>query len=371
MSGWVSVDTVHVSVKYPSADVFRRWARWAEGVDFRALKVGVPAEDAVVRSGGSGYKLSVWRHDARAYLTDYVDEKVGAGGMGIWAQFGPKYLLSHSESLVVAVVRFLESIGVDCDWPMRITRLDLAVDLPDVEMSDQDVEMWRRGWVGRSRVSKVYFDSQSGALQAVYVGARGSAVFLRVYDKVAQAERDGDLGWWRDVWDGYGGPVCRVEWEAKPSEGGFEGVADFEQYKQAELIGLAKYLLLWGRLCTPSESDTNNRRWALSEFWLKVQKAVEEWSEGACCMAFRNGKGFMGVNEQYVRFLSGAMSGGMARLGTESPTLVGLLDGLESHGQPLAAIQKKAQRKADVFSRLNGVQRDAGGDAKGAGAQPT
>ena len=353
MSGWVSVDTVYVSVKYPSGDVFRRWFRFAEGVDYRRLKEGVPADDAVVRSGGSGYKVSVWRGDARAYLTDYVDQKVGDGrGMGIWVQIGPRYLRTHSDSLAVGVMGFLRSIGVRGEWPMRITRLDLAVDLPGVAMAEQDVEAWRRGWVGRSKVSKAVFDSRTGALQSVYVGSRRSAVFVRVYDKVAEAEKGGDLMWWRDVWGGHEGPVCRVEWETKPSKGGFESVADLDQYCERELIGLASYLVRWGRLCEPSATDTNNRRWGVSALWSGVERAIDEWSEGARCPIARNGKEFKGVSDGYVRFLSGTISGGMARLGGDKPSLIGLLDGLKEHGQPFVTIQKKAERKAQVYSRL-------------------
>lgn len=154
MLGWISLDTLYLNVKYPKTDVFRRWRPYGADVDARQLKRGIAVEDAVVKGGSCGYAISVWQGDARAFLTDQVDEIRGEGnGMGIWVQLGPKFLGVWGDRLTVGVGEFLEMLGVVGDWPASVTRLDVAVDLPGIEMSAQNVEDWRRGWVGRSKVS--------------------------------------------------------------------------------------------------------------------------------------------------------------------------------------------------------------------------
>jgi len=51
-------------------------------------------------------------------------------------------------------------------------------------------------------------------------------------------------------------------------------------------------------------------------------------------VAERVPRSFQGVNDRYIRFLSGVVSSGMARLGNGNVSLVGLLDGLKEHGEP-------------------------------------
>ena len=111
-------------------------------------------------------------------------------------------------------------IGVMGDWPIRIRRIDIALDLFGVEMAKQDIEMWRNGWVGRAGISSYFFNPKSGKLETINIGARTSAIYLRIYDKIAQAEAEGDIEYWRDVWNGYSGPVTRIEWEVKPKKAG-------------------------------------------------------------------------------------------------------------------------------------------------------
>lgn len=364
MLGWVSLDTLYLSVKYPKADVFKQWWPHAAEVDPRMLKQGVPVGDAVLRRGASGYAMSVWRGDARAYLTNQVDEQRGEGnGMGIWLQLGPRFLGAYRENLSVGVSGFLRLLGVVGDWPARVTRLDLAVDLPGVEMDKQSVEDWRHGWVGRSKVSGAFFNSRTGRLETINVGSRRSAVFLRVYDKVAQAEKEGDMQQWREVWDLYPGPVCRVEWETKPARAGFEGVADFDQWKTQELVKLANYLIEWGRLCVPSRSDSNNRRWALAPLWMQLESVVDHWRAGDLELAERKEHAGIEPSVGFVRFLSGAVSSGMARLGQDGPSLMKMLDGMEEFGWPMRRVQERAEEKALVLRILSGLGPKSDGPA--------
>jgi hypothetical protein len=351
-SGWVSLDTLYLSVRYPRGDVYRAWERHVRDATYRTLRLGVRVGDHVVRGGSAGYRISVWQYDARAFLTDQVDERVGEGrGMGIWVQLGPRFLMSNSGDLQGAVSSFLEGIGVHGDQEVRVTRIDLALDLPGMEMSGQDLELWRQGWVGRSKVSSVFMNPRTGELQTIYVGARGSSVLLRVYDKVAQAYKEGDLEYWRDAWDAFDGPVCRVEWEVRPGDGGFRELRDFNVLSDTRLMELGRYLLGWGRLCVP-RGDTNNRRWPVSPFWRRVSRAIEQWAANAKWATTRMGKELNGISEGYVRFLSGAVTGGMARFGKESAGWYELAKGLEERGQGQDVLMRKAKEKAKVFSRL-------------------
>ena len=186
---------------------------------------------------------------------------------------------------------------------------------------------------------------------------------LRVYDKVAEAVKGGDLLEWMKVWGGYVGPVTRVEWETKPSEGGFEGVAVFGAWGKRELVELVNYLMEWGRLCIPSESDSNNRRWKVSALWGQLESVLTEWRLGNLELAVRTKQVGTELSVGYMRFLVGTVSGGMARLGRDRPNLMGMLDGMEEFGWPLRRVQAAAEKKARVIRILGGRWPKSGGPA--------
>lgn len=351
---YVIIDTLHLMVKYPAQDVFDRWYQFADGVHPRKLREGIVAGDYVVKSGGSGYKCSVWQHDARAYLTDWVEEKVGEkAGMGIWVQLGPKFIIQHIGNLHLAVNDFLSGIGIRGIYPIRINRIDLAFDLFDVDINEENILSWKEGWVGRSKVSRNEFNTKNGALETINVGRRTSAVFLRVYNKVAQASKEGDIDYWRDVWQGFQGMVTRVEWEVKPGEGNFkENLRDFTQFDPIAIRELLVYLLDWGRLCIPNPTDKNNRRWEDADFWKNLRELAQKWLASVTWPTSRYGKEFHGISEQYVRFLSGTIAGGMARFGEDNPSMYALLEGLGKFGESVEVINKKAAAKAAIRSKL-------------------
>ncbi len=351
----VSVDTLYLNVKYPRKDVFERWVRVIQGCDSRELKNGVPERDFVVRGGSAGYKVSVWSHDIRAFLTEEVDELRGEGlGMGIWIQIGPKFLLDHppGKEHREAVREFLFALGVKGDWTTRITRIDIALDLFGVELANQDIEMWRNGWVGRAGVSSSFFNSESGQLETINIGSRRSAIYLRIYDKVAQAKAEGDIFYWRDVWNGYLGPVTRIEWEVKPKRGGFEELEDFDKLCESQIVKLLNYLVEWGRLSIPNPNDSNNRRWEVSDFWKSVLAAAEDWADGITLSTSRMGKEFKGITDGYLRGLAGTLSGAMARFTPENPNLFNMLSNMDDYGFGLGKIQKDAEAKAEIIKRV-------------------
>lgn len=351
---YVIIDTLHLLVKYPYQDVFNRWYRYAEGVHPRKLREGVVAGDFVVKGGGSGYKCSVWQHDARAYLTDWVEEKVGEdAGMGVWIQLGPKFLIEHLGNIHKAVEEFLMGVGIKGNYPIRINRIDLAFDLFDVNVNDQNISDWKEGWVGRSKLSRGEYNSRNGVLETINIGRRSSAVYLRIYNKVAQAEKEGDIVYWRDVWEGFQGMVTRVEWEVKTGDGNFEeNLRDFQKFDPVAIRELLVYLLDWGRLCIPNLSDKNNRRWEDSIFWKNLRDLAQVWLENVTWPTSRLGKEFHGISEQYAKFLSGTIAGGMARFGKDKPSMMDLFNGLKEFGENLEVINQKAAAKAAIISKL-------------------
>jgi hypothetical protein len=354
MEGLVSLDTLYLVVRYPKADVYQNWAKHAEGIEHRKLKAGIAVGDFVLRTGASCYKYSVWQHDARVFLTDQVDDKVGEGrGSGIWVQLGPKFLIEHSNRWESAVKTLLYEIGVEGEYPIRVSRLDIAMDLFGVSMRGQEIKPWQDGWVGRSKVSGVFYNSRTGDLETIYIGSRKSAVFLRIYDKLAQAIKEGDIEYWLDVWKGRQGAVTRVEWQVLPGEGNFQDdLRDLSQLNGFSIRELLNYLLNWGRLCIPDPNDSNNRRWKDAEFWQGVRDLAQAWSDGVDWPTSRLGKQFHPVSWAYVQFVSGTIAGAAARLSEKDVSIMGLFEGLKEYGEDTKKITKKAKEKAEVFSKL-------------------
>ena len=352
--GIVSIDTLHLSVRYPRRDIFDRWYKYAKGLDTRVLRSGILADDFVVRTGGLGYAISLWQHDARIYLTDQTDEIRGEGnGMGILIQLGPKFIIQHFTDIRRVVKDLLSQIGVRGEWPINITRLDLALDLFGVSMHKETLEDWQNNWVGRSKVSHAHFNSKTGRLETINIGSRSSAVYLRIYDKIAQATKEGDIAYWLDVWQNLDlQEVTRIEWEIKPKRGNFSiDLVDFTQFNGFSVRELLIYLLKWGRLAIPG-NDQNKSRWLSTPFWVLVEEVSTEWLHGVTWPTSRYGKEFQGISEAYIKQLSGNISGGMARLGGEAPNIVDMLKGMSEFGEGLETLQEKAIKKANLFKKL-------------------
>ena len=273
--------------------------------------------------------------------------------MGAWIQLGPKFLLHHQTDLQGAVKRFLLSIGIIREYPLSITRLDIAVDLIGVSMRDQNINKWSEDWVGRSKLSAIYRNSRTGSLETINIGSRNSPVFLRIYDKVAQAIAEGDFLYWFDIWKVNDKPVTRVEWEIKPKKGNFPNdLVDFSLFNGFSVRELLNYLMDWGRLCDPIPTDSNNRRWPDSKFWSDLRGFIEIWRENINWPTSRYGKDFHGISPGYLKFVSGTLSGAMARLSENDPTMLSMFEELQRRGESLESIHRKAKMKAAVYKRL-------------------
>ena len=353
MDNIILIDTLHVVNKYPKADIFSHIDRLVGNTSFRNLKFGIPYADIVIRSGSSGYKYSLWKGDARAYITDQVDENIGEGrGMGVWLQFGPKFLMQNQLTLQGAVKGFLNDLGIFADYETRISRLDLAIDLLGESMQSIDLTYWKNNWVGRSKLSASFNNSRTGVLETINIGKRTSAVFLRIYDKLAQAIKEGDFLFWKDIWNGFEGNVTRVEWQVRPNQGGFKGLEKFENLDGFALRELLNYLLKWGRLAKPDPDNDNRSRWVSDPFWKRIEESAENWSYGVDWAIKRIGKENHEVSEGYIRFIVGALTSGMAKLSDQKPNLYSLFEGLEKYGIRIQALNDKAEFKQGVFKRL-------------------
>ena len=354
MEAFITIDTLYLHMNYPAPDIFDKYYPYVSEVDSRVLREGCVVGNFVIRNGSCGYKISVWKHDARVFLTDQVDEKCGDGkGMGIWIQLGPKFMLENINSLQDAVYDLLFEIGIDVIYPIAITRIDIAIDCLNVDMKEQDLQSWQKNWVGRSKVSHVYFNSRTSLLESLYVGSRKSPIYLRVYDKVTQSISDGDYKYWVDVWGNFEGPVTRLEWEVKTKDGNFpNNLTNFEKFDAVSVKELINYLLNWGRLCSPDQADTNRNRWRDSQLWSEIRGFVSKWSNGVSWPTSRYGQEFHGISPAYVKFLSGTLSGGMAKLCPENLSLKGLMEALDDYDEDPGRIIRQAETKAKRINRL-------------------
>ncbi len=349
----VSIDTIGTNLLgfFP---VFDFWNDFVKHLDKRVLRNGYVVHEFVIKTGACGYALSIWNLDARIFLTDQVDQKCGEGkGMGIWIQLGPKFIIEHGQNLQSSVNDLLDRAGIQGDYPISITRLDMAGDLLGVSMLDQDVNKWSEDWVGRSKLSALFRNSRTGELETIYIGSRRSPVFIRVYDKVAQSLADSDYQYWLDVWGGIEGEVTRIEWEVKPKDGNFsDNLQDFSLFNGFSIRELMNYLIDWGRLCDENPDDSNRRRWPDSHFWADLRVCVGQWSEGINWPTSRLGKSFHGVSPAYLKFVSGTLSGAMARLSENNPSMFALFDELNKRGETIESINRKAKMKASIIKRL-------------------
>jgi hypothetical protein len=90
----------------------------------------------------------------------------------------------------------------------------------------------------------------------------------------------------------------------------------------------------------------------LAKFWKIVVEVTQDWVVGINWPISRKGKEFKGVSEEYIKFVGGTVAGAMARMDHESPSLFNMLEGMEKRGMGLKEIQKKADEKAAIYSRL-------------------
>lgn len=358
----ITLDTLYLVAKVPDDRVYLRWWSELQAVEHKLKGEGVPVDEFVCRGGASGYKFSLWFGDARVFVARSVD-------MGLWVQLGPKFLALYADKLRVMVIDLLCMVGCPAEWfalqdvggvrlmpcPINVNRVDVAVDCLGHDLSGMTIDGpdgWNNGWVGYSKPTKVFYGVRG--LETVQIGSRESAVFARCYDKVAEAVKTGDIDYWRLVWGDWQGPVTRFEWQVSIKSGGFDEFKDFYRWSDVQMISLLNYLVAWGSLRVPDEGRRD--RWELSAFWDGLLTGCQKYADGESSRAVRVYKTPAEISDAYVKFLSGAISGGMARFAGKQISLVELLEGMSKRGHGLERLQLRALERWEILYRLGKVE---------------
>ena len=65
MDAYITIDTLYLHLKYPRGMFSDNWYEPVKYLDTRVLKNGCVVDNLVVKTGASGYKISIWNHDAQ------------------------------------------------------------------------------------------------------------------------------------------------------------------------------------------------------------------------------------------------------------------------------------------------------------------
>lgn len=362
--GFLGIDSLYLVVEYPSSDVFERWSSFALPSDPR-LSDGVVVDDFVLRRGANGYRLSVWRGDARLFVTDRVEENSPGEGMGVMLQLGPKWLAQYpiwaDRSLRAAVRQQLLDFGLgSLSYPIRLNRLDVTVDVLGCDVGAFSVDDWLYGWVGYAS-RKDFHVSSRGVLETISVGSSEGVVRFKVYNKVAEAISRGTLGFWSSVW-GVGDdllPVARFEWSVRPYEGQFEGLRYLDDLTFERFCAVLGYVLeRWGALRVPGD-DVNRSRWSLHPLWSRLVALVHEWMfDGSGRRVKRDYVTTSDLSDRYLSLVVGLLAGAAVRVGlavgaSGPETLAGVLAVLDER-VGLHEVDQRACKRWAVASRLSG-----------------
>ncbi|MCA9932963.1 MAG: hypothetical protein KC415_03520 [Anaerolineales bacterium] len=369
---FIGIDSLYVVVEYPDRDVFNDWAAGVEDFHDVRLNEGIPYKDKVLRRGLVGYKLSVWDGDARLLITDRVNGAlVGTAaegqGMGLMLQLGPKWLRQYGDKsikeLVLNIYGQLALFGLPHPekYPIRLNRLDIAIDIPHLAVANFSTDEWRVQWVGHASKMNFHTASRSRDLQGFSIGSSKGAVRFKVYDKVAESKTDNDLRFWYSVWgieESEEIDVTRFEWSIKCYEAKFAQLQYLTDLSEKNLSRLLNYVVnKWGRLCILQE-DTNQSRWPLTPLWAGLQELVAGWTI-TDELASREYDYHTDLSQPYLNSLVGWVAGAMVRVGlstdeSEPVTIGEVFDFLFSQGLDLSEITKRAGKKWKVASVLAG-----------------
>jgi hypothetical protein len=251
-------------------------------------------------------------------------------------------------------------------YPIRINRIDVALDIVGLGVADFSVDEWRQGWIGRASGKHFYDDASTGELSGLAIGSSKGAVRFKVYDKILESRKTRDLNFWLSVWEIDTEKleqltIARFEWSFKPYNAKFIGMQYLSDYSFDRLKELLNYATQkWGRLCIP-HPDRNPSRWNIHPLWVKVRRMmIEEWDIDHVGIAKRDYYLAPDLNPAYLSSVTGWLGGLMARVGLakgyNSPADISEAILLaQSEGKP---IREKATHKWNVLSRLVGKQQD-------------
>ena len=378
--GFLGLDSLYLVLEYPYRDVYDFWAAAIEDADPHSLYQGVVVDDLVVRRGALGYKLSVWDGDARLFMTDHVRETLENTpredqGMGLMLQLGPKWLRQYGEivapqGLIQNALAQFSAFGVVAPerYMVRINRLDIAADIVGLDVSRFSLDEWSANWVGYAQQKHFYFASRTGKLEGFSVGSSKGAVRFKVYDKRSESMKGGSWGFWASVWELGAGefpPVARFEWSIRCYEANFSEMRYLTQLTYEGFQELLNYVSLkWGRLCIPDPNDGNQSRWQLAPLWADLRELVEAWAGNLNGLAKRQYDFKPEIKTAYLRSVAGWLAGLQMRVALENQSdgaasLKEGLDYLADQGLTLPIIQRKANQKWQVASRLVGGKKQS------------
>lgn len=317
--------------------------------------------------------------DSRLFITDRVDDKLvntgSAGqGMGLMLQLGSKWLRQYAdftsyETLSASIYALLTKFHVKepAKYAIRINRIDIALDVAGLAVADFSVDEWRYGWVGRASAKHFYDDAKTGTLSGLAIGSSKGAVRFKVYDKILEAHKTGDLFFWMSVWGvdfsnlesdfDFEMPtvVARFEWTIKPHGAKFIGMQYLTDYSFDGLKELINYVTKkWGRFCIP-HGDKNQSRWEIHPLWVKIRRMmIEEWDIDHVGIAKRDYYLTPDINPAYMSSVTGWIAGLMARVGLAQGynAPADIYEAVMMAQDQSEPIMDKADRKWEIMSRL-------------------
>jgi hypothetical protein len=123
-----------------------------------------------------------WAEDS--LVPKYAREAPSSGSMRYGVDFNPNTIFPEERDMLFDV------IGCFKPGTISLTRVDIAVDYQGHNLGDYNV-----AYVGSRPRSQTIHQGRSGKLETKYIGAPGSDIRIRIYDKAVEQKQEGD--WWR------------------------------------------------------------------------------------------------------------------------------------------------------------------------------
>ncbi len=288
--------------------------------------------------------------------------------MGMMLQLGPKWLHQFGRAFAPNSLRRhvqgqLTWFGMELPdrYPMRINRLDIALDVLNLAVSTFSIPDWLEGWVGYAKPKDFHFDSRSGKMTGFHVGSYKGNTSLKVYDKVLESQQGGDSRFWRSVWDvgeDEDVDVTRFEWTFRCYAGRFARMRYLADFSFEKFLGLLNYAAwIWGSLRIPQPGDTSKHRWPYAPLWLDVLRFIDDYSMHAEDLVRPVYHLSPDIKPDYLNSLAGWLAGLQAReaveKGKDGPvSLAAALSRMAQEGYTIDDIMERAWKKWQVFSRL-------------------
>ncbi len=228
---------------------------------------------------GFGYGYAKYKLEAGGIVFAIQDKSGGEPGcFNVRILAGSLVCMFYkSHGLKKHIEAILSSIGGRLQ-ELQVSRVDLCVDLPGLDITEFCDAFWEKRFVTRARFGSVYF--RDWKKSGVQIG-KGD-ILLRIYEKALETKRKG-LKWeylckhrYRDNPD----KAVRVEIQLRRPVLKEMGINTYDDYER-EKPGIAEYVLTnWVRL-HKNDVDRENRNQDKGEehpLWTKVREAFKAWT---------------------------------------------------------------------------------------------